>query len=217
MTTVAEVSESVAGDPAPVRAPHALRNLLIVVAVVVVLALAWVYRYNPLIQSWHQEAGGEWGSYVGKSGVEAHHSMTNTQGSPIGTEVWVEPSGKFFVEIETEITNNGTHAVRINRVGQPSFDYRTSGYRVSFYRNANFPNEGGAKFHSFVLAGHSQRMVVVSYSQYCATSAPNSETIDGVNFFSGMTGLPVTYSFEGFSHTDVVPVEPTEFQAPSSC
>jgi hypothetical protein len=135
----------------------------------------------------------------------------------MGTQAWVEPTGKFFVQFETEISNTGSHAVRIDDVGQPNFGYRTSGYMVSFYRNVQFPNEAGAAFHPFVLAGHAQRIVVVSYSQFCATSAPGAVTVNGAVILSGPTALPVTYSFLGFTHTDEVAVAPITFQAPRSC
>jgi hypothetical protein len=131
------------------------------------------------------------------------------------TQVWDEPRGKFLVQIETEITNSGSHAVRIDGVGEPSFGYRTRYFHVSFYRNDPFPYEAGAKFHPFTLAGHSQKMVTVSYLQYCTTRAPVTE--DGHALPSGPTALPVTFSFLGFTHTDEVPVMTFSFVAPLSC
>jgi hypothetical protein len=151
-------------------------------------------------------------------GVEAHFTTASSQLSPLtpmATTVWNEPTGKFVVQFETEILNTGSHAVHVVAVGEPNFDYATSGYRVSFYRNAAFPHEDGAPFHPFTLAGHSERIVTVSYSQFCTTKAPVS--VDGRALPSGPTVLPVTYSFLGFTHTDEVPVAPFTFIAPAHC
>lgn len=194
------------------------RSALVAVAIAVALTFNWAYDYNPLAQRWNQ-AKGEWGSYVANtSGIEAHHTTTQSQATPLLTTLWDEPTGKFVVQFETEITNTGSRAVRIDAVGEPPFGifgYRTSDYRVSFYRNAAFPNEAGASFHPFTLSGHSERMVTVSYSQFCTTSAPVSE--DGRALPSGPTALPVTFSFFGFAHTDEVPIAPFSFVAPHHC
>ena len=74
----AEVSEA-GRDASEVGKPRrTLRMVLLIVAGVVVLAVYWMYSYNPLAQSWHQVPGGEWGSYVGSSsGVEAHYTTTD--------------------------------------------------------------------------------------------------------------------------------------------
>ncbi len=210
-----EVSGTAVKPPEVERHRRPWRTVLVVIAVVVALAVYWAYSYNPLTQSWNQ-AKGEWGSYVGTtSGVEVHFTTTAAQGSPMGTTLWDEPRGKFLVQFETEITNTGSHAVRIDAVGKPSFGYRTSDYVVSFYRNAPFPEEAGAGFHPFTLAGHSQKMVVVSYLQFCTTSAPAS--VNGHAIPSGPTVLPVTFSFLGFTHTVQVPIAPFTFVAPLSC
>jgi hypothetical protein len=212
-----DVSDGAKEDaPAVERRHRPWRTVLVVVAVIVAVAVYWAYSYNPLAQSL-QRAEGEWGSYVGTTGgVEAHFTMTNLQvTAPMSTVIWNEPTGKFVVQFETEITNTGSHAVRIDGVGQPYFGYRTGDYRVSFYRNEPFPNEDGASFHPFTLAGHSQRIVTISYSQYCTTSAPVTE--DGRAMPSGPTALPVSYSFLGFTHRDEVPVAPFSFVAPLRC
>ncbi|HUY42319.1 MAG TPA: hypothetical protein VMU98_01000 [Acidimicrobiales bacterium] len=210
-----EVSE-VPRETRGVNGPHrVLRSFFAVVIVVAALAVLWTYRYNPLAQSW-DHAKGEWGSYVGtNAGVRAHFTTTEAPGTPMGTLVWDEPRGKFLVQFETEVTNTGSHAVRIVAVGEPSFDYRTSAYGVSFYQNAPFPYEGGASFHPFTLTGHSQKMLTVSYTQFCTTSA--SYSLNGRAMPSGPTALPVTYSFLGFTHTDEVPVAPFIFVAPQRC
>jgi len=196
-----------------------LRAVLMVFVAVIVLVAYWAYSYSPLVQNLNSFSSGEYGSYVGSAdGVEAHYTLTVVgQGSPMGTQTWVEPTGKFFVQTETEITNSGSHAVRIDHVGQPNFQYQTSGYQVSFYRNVNFPHEAGAVFHPFVLSAHSQRIIVVSYTQRCATSAPDEMITSDSVIFWGPSVLPVTYSFLGFTHTVDVPLQPTEFQAPRSC
>jgi hypothetical protein len=214
-----DVSESVEPSPVVESRSRPWRSLIVAIAVVVVLVVAlaadWAYSYNPLAQNF-QQAKGEFGSYVGTTrGVEAHFTDTSPQGSLMATVVWNEPTGKFVVQFETEIDNTGGRSVRIDGVGTPSFGYHTSGYRVSFYHNAPFPNEAGAPFHSFTLAAHSERIVTVSYSQYCTTKAPVTE--DGRALPSGPTSLPVTYSFLGFSHTDEVPIAPFTFVAPVSC
>jgi hypothetical protein len=219
MTITAEAGQSANETPGMNKARRALRTVLVVVVAVIFLAAYWAYSYSPLVQNFNNFSSGEYGSYVANAdGVEAHYTITDGgQSSPMGTQTWVEPTGKFFVQTETEITNSGSHAVRIDHVGQPSFGYQTSGYQVSFYRNVKFPYEAGAAFHPFVLAAHSQRMVVVSYSQRCATGAPTEMVIDAGAIFSGPSSLPVTYSFLGFAHTVDVPVAPTAFQAPRSC
>lgn len=215
MTTTAEAGQSVDETPGAHQARRTLRTVLVVVAVVIVGAVYWAYSYSPLAQTF----SGEYGSYVGSAnGVEAHYTITDgAQSSPMGIQTWVEPTGKFFVQTETEITNSGSHAVRIDHVGQPNFQYQTSGYQVSFYRNVNFPHEAGAVFHPFVLSAHSQRIIVVSYTQRCATSAPDEMITSDSVIFWGPSVLPVTYSFLGFTHTVDVPLQPTEFQAPRSC
>lgn len=124
-------------------------------------------------------------------------------------------NGTFRVQFETEITNNGSYAVRIDAVSEPKLGYRTDDYRVSFYKNTPFPNEDGAAFRPFTLAGHSQRAVVVTYSQTCTTTAP--VTVNGQAMISGPVSLPVTYSFLGFAHTVNVPVAPFTLAAPQSC
>lgn len=174
----------------------------------------WVYSYNPLAQDWRQ-AHGEWGSYVGTlAGVEAHYTL-NGSGAPMGTQTWNERTGTFRVQFETEITNRGSHAVRVVAVGRPHVAYKIVGYRVSFYTNVAFPNEDGAGFHPFTLAGHSQRMVVVSYSQSCTTNA--QVTVNGQAMVSGPVSLLETYSFMGFAHTDELPVAPFILAAPRRC
>jgi hypothetical protein len=223
MTVSAEVTVTAPEAPEVRRSRHTLRTSLLGVAVVVVvvvaLALYWAYSYNPLARSWQQVTKGEWGSYAGSpSGVEARHTTSAVlEGSPMGTVTWVEPAGAFFVQFETEISNTGSHAVKIDTVGQPKFGYRTSGYRVAFYKNVQFPHEAGAAFHPFVLAGHAERRVVVSYSQFCATGAPDEIVTANGTVFSGPLSIPVTYSFLGFTRTDEVPIEPTAFEAPSRC
>lgn len=213
-----EVAEEVESTTEVARRGIPWRSALVVVAIAVALVFNWAYDYNPLAQSWNK-AKGEWGSYVASaSGVEAHHTTTQSQATPLLTTVWDEPTGKFLVQFETEITNTGSRAVRIDAVGEPPFGilgYRTSDYRVSFFRNAPFPNEAGASFHPFTLSGHSERMVTVSYSQFCTTSAPVSE--DGRALPSGPTVLPVTFSFFGFAHTDEIPIAPFSFVAPLHC
>jgi len=210
-----EVREAPHETPGVKGPRRVLRSSFAVVIVVAALALLWAYRYNPLAQSW-DHASGEWGSYVGtNSGVQAHFTTTEALGTPMGTLVWDEPRGKFLVRFETEVTNTGSHAVRIVAVGEPSFDYRTSDFAVSFYRSAPFPHESGASFHPFTLAGHAQKMLTVSYTQFCTTSAPVS--LNGRARPSGPTALPVTYSFLGITHTDEVPVAPFSFVAPRSC
>jgi hypothetical protein len=219
MTIATEAGQSVNETPGADKPRRTLRTVLMVVVAVIFLAAYWAYSYSPLVQNFKHLSSGEYGSYVGSAdGVESHYTITDGgQGSPMGTQTWVEPTGKFFVQTETEITNSGSHAVRIDHVGQPSFEYQTSAYQVSFYRNASFPHEAGAAFQPFVLAAHSQRMVVVSYSQRCATSAPDEMVTSDGAIFSGPSSLPVTYSFLGFAHTIDVPVAPTAFQAPRSC
>lgn len=201
-----------------VRQLHPWRIVMVVLALAVVIAVHSVYSYNPLAQSW-QQSKGEWGSYVGTiSGVKAHFTTASTQLStvmPMATVVWNEPTGKFVVQFETEINNTGSHAVHVVGIGEPSFGYVVSDYRVSFYRNAAFPHEDGTSFHPFTLAGHSERIVTVSYSQFCTLKAPLS--VDGRALPSGPTVLPVTYSFLGFTHTDEVPVAPFTFIAPLHC
>lgn len=219
MAITVEAGQSVNETPGANKPRRPLRTVLVVVVAVIVLGIYWAYSYSPLVQNFNNFSSGEYGSYVGSAdGVEAHYTITDAgQSSPMGTQTWVEPTGKFFVQTETEITNSGSHAVRIDHVGQPNFGSKIGDYRVSFYRNVNFPHEAGAAFHPFVLSAHSQRMVVVSYSQQCATSAPaETLTSDGA-IFSGPSSLPVTYSFLGFAHTVDVPVAPTAFQAPRSC
>lgn len=210
-----DVAEAPPAAPERARRGLVWRLALVFAAFVVLLAVHWLYSYNPLAQRWPQSKG-EFGSYVGTtSGVEAHFTTSVNPEELMNTTVWNEPTGKFVVEFETEINNTGSHAVRIDSVGEPSFGYRTSGYRVSFYRNKPFPNEAGAPFRPFTLSGHSERIVTVSYSQSCSTIAPVEE--DGRAMPSGPTSLPVTFSFSGFNHTDDVPVAPFEFVAPPHC
>ena len=213
----AEVSEAAIENTPDAEWRHRpWRTVLVVVMVAVALAVYWAYSYNPLAQSL-QHANGEWGSYVGTTdGVEAHFTTTNPQvAEPMSTVVWDEPTGKFVVQFETEITNTGSRSVQINGVGQPRFGYRTSDYKVSFYRNEPFPKEDGASFHPFTLAGHSERIVTITYTQLCTTSAPVTE--DGRALPSGPTALPVTYSFLGFTLTVELPIAPFTFVAPLSC
>lgn len=218
MTVATETDPSASETPQSSKLRRALGTVLVAIVVVVALAAYWAYSYSPLVQNPHNFSG-EYGSYVASAdGVEAHYTtIGGGPSSPLSTLTWVEPAGTFFVQSETEITNSGSHAVRVDQVGQPSFGYQTSGYRVSFYRNVKFPHEDGKVFHPFVLAAHSQRMVVVTYSQRCATSSPDEIVVNGVVTFSGPLSLPVTYTFLGMAHTVNVPVAPTAFQAPRSC
>jgi hypothetical protein len=200
------------------RQRHPWRIVVVVLLFVVAVAVYWTYSYNPLAQSWQQDKG-EFGSYVGTvSGVEAHFTTDSAQISPLSpmaTTVWNEPPGKFVVQFETEINNTGSHAVHVVSVGEPSFDYHVSNYRVSFFRSKAFPQENGATFHSFTLAGHSERIVTVSYSQFCTTKALVS--VNGRALPSGPAALPVTFSVLGFTHTDEVLVAPFTFVAPAHC
>jgi hypothetical protein len=194
------------------------RIVAVIFVLVVAIALYWMFSYNPLAQTW-QQSKGEWGSYVGTtSGVEAHYTTETSHVSPLSPmaiTVWNEPPGKFVVQFETEIRNTGPRAVRIVSVGEPNFEYRVSGYRVSFFRNAAFPHEDGAPFHPFTLSGRSERIVTLSYSQFCTTKAPFS--VNGRAMPSGPTTVPVTYSYLGLNHTDHVPVAPFTFVAPLHC
>jgi hypothetical protein len=208
-------SALIAESPHTTKRHHFGRTALIIAAVVVAVAGHWAYTYNPLALSFNR-SGGEWGSYVGASnGVEASYTLTNNAGEPMATQVWAEPTGTFLVQFETEITNEGSYAVRVVAVGRADVAYPISGYRVSFYKNAAFPNEDGPGFHAFNLAGHSQRMVVVTYSQACTTNAP--VTVNGQAMVDGPASLPVTYSFLGLKHTDQVPVAPFTLAAPLNC
>ena len=189
--------------------------IAIIAALVIVLVAHWVYSYDPLASDWQHMTQGQWGTYVGSpSGVEAHYT-TAAQGGPLGTEIWNEPKGTFLVQLETEITNTGSHAVRIDDVGRANVSYPITGYHVSFYRDRSFPFENGTSFRPFVLAGHAQRMVVVTYLQRCTTRSPVS--LNGQAQISGPTALAVTYSFLGFTHTTAVPVAPFILGAPQRC
>ncbi len=193
------------------RARRIALTALVVVAAILVSGVAWVHNYNPLGQSFLQGVNGEFSSHVASAnGTEAHYTFSDLPGQP-SEQVWSEPSGKFSVEVETEISNNDSHAVSIDQISKPNFGYKVSDYRVSFFRNTNSGSEAGAAFHPFTLAGHTERMVVADYSQWCVTSA-TAGTIS-----LGMSSLPVTYSFFGFAHTDYVPVMPFGFQTRQAC
>ncbi len=207
----------------PSHVPRAMKRRRIVLSVVgaavavLVMTLVWAYSYDPLVHSL-QFANGEFGSYVGTlAGVEARYSFASLGTSPMDEQIWTEPAGVFVVQIETEITNRGFAAVLVEGVGQPRVSYPTSDYRVSFYRNALFPHENGQAFHPFTLPGHSQRMVVVTFHQWCATHAPSEEVSASATIFPSPSSLPVTYSFWGFHHTVDVPLAPFAFKAPSRC
>jgi hypothetical protein len=208
-----EISASI--DNAPVRTksklPRPLWAVLVVAVVAVLVGVGWAFTYNPLAQTW-QNINGEFYTHVeNTNGKEAHYTFSSIPDSPVSEQVWSEPSGTFSVEVETEITNTGSHAVRIDQVDKPDFGYKTSGYRVSFYKNSPTGSVAGTPFHPFTLAGHAQKMVVVDYSQRCVTSGTA-----GTEIF-GLSGLPVTYSFFGFSHTVDVPVMPFVFVARQVC
>jgi hypothetical protein len=200
------------------RQRHPWRIVAVILLFVVAVVAFWIYSDNPLAQSWQQDTG-EFGSYVGTvGGVEAHFTTDSAHESalsPMAITVWNEPEGKFVVQFETEINNTGSHAVHVVSVGEPSFEYHVSGYRVSFFRNKAFPHEDGASFRPFTLAGHTERIVTVSYSQFCTTKAPLK--VNGRAMPSGPTSLPVTFSVRGFTHTDDVPIAPFTFVAPSHC
>jgi hypothetical protein len=186
-------------------------SILVVVIVVFVSGVAWVQSYNPLGQSFWSVKG-EFSSYVASAkGTEAHNTFSSLPGQPVSEQVWSEPAGKFSVEVETEIDNNGSHAVRMDQIGKPDFGYKVSDYRISFYRYQTLGSEAGAKFRPFTLGGHSERMIVVDYSQSCVTSTTAGTSIPGIS------SLAVTYSFFGFAHTDDVPVMPFAFQTPQVC
>jgi hypothetical protein len=219
MTVTSEVDQSINEVPSVHKFRRALLIVLAVVIAAVALAAYKAYSYSPLVQSFNNASSGEYGSYVASSdGVEAHYTSNDSGlNSPMATLTWNEPTGLFFVQTETEITNSGSFAVRITHVGQPRFGPKISAFRVTFYRNAGFPHEAGAPFRPFVLAAHSQRMIVITYSQECATNAPNELITSKGAIFWGPSGLSVTFSFLGFAHEVDVPVQPTEFQAPLSC
>ncbi len=117
------------------------------------LSRSWAYSYNPLDQSWNFQSKGEWGSWVGtSSGVEAHFKDTSTPGSPMGTVSWNEPTGIYAVQFETEIINTGSHAVRIDYVGEPlamahsTIECRSIAVPPSHTRTANH------SYHAFILS-----------------------------------------------------------------
>jgi hypothetical protein len=208
-----ETTASFDDAPAPAKSKtrRVLLTALAIIVVAVVLVVDWVYKYSPIAQSL-QTTSGEWSSYVANAkGIEAHYTFTSTPDVLGAEQVWSEPLGTFSVEVETEVVNTGSHAVRIDRVGKQDFGYKTSDYRISFFRQGKSGHIAGAPFHSFTLAGHAQRMVVVDYSQWCATSATAGTT------FYGLSSLPVTYSYFGFAHTVNVPAMPFVIQARQAC
>lgn len=94
-----EAGQSAHETPRANQTRRTLRTVLMVVVAVIVLAAYWAYSYSPLVQNFNNLSSGEYGSYVGSAdGVEAHYTITDGgQSSPMGTETWVEPTGKFFV------------------------------------------------------------------------------------------------------------------------
>jgi hypothetical protein len=219
MTTMAESHEvidpiHVAGhSPVTGNVGRIVWSALAIIAVILIVVVGLINKYSPLAQSW-QTSGGEYYSLVtSASGVEAHYTLQEDMQSVGGpaTQWWNEPAGRFKVEIETEIANTGPFAVQIDRVGLPNLGYRMSNVRVSFYHDAASGSVAGAPFHPYSLASHNKRMIVVDYTQQCAASA-----IAG-DFITGPSGLPVTYSFLGFTHTVYVPASPFGFQTRQTC
>jgi hypothetical protein len=224
----ADVGEA-PSEMAPLQPKRMIRRIgngvLVAVVVVFLAGVAWAHNYNPLAQSF-QNVKGEFSSYVASAnGTKALSTISSVPGQPVSQQLWSEPSGTFSVEVETEIDNNGSRAVQITSIGKPDFGYKVSDYRVSFFRDQKLGSEAGANFHPFSLAGHAERMIVVDYSQSCRTSASaatsiSSGTITGTGssvIMPGMSSLPVTYSFLGFTRTDYVPVMPFALQTPQVC
>jgi hypothetical protein len=221
----------VRGDKELRRPRNVARRLagatLVIVVLVLVTGAALVQSYNPLGQSFWTVKG-EFSSYVASAtGTEARSSSTAVPGLPGSEQIWKEPSGRFSVQVETEIDNIGAHAVRIDGIGEPDFGYRVIDYRISFFHYRTLGSEAGSSFQPFTLAAHTERMVVVRYSQSCDMSTDveasmSSGTMSGTSTGSttmipGMSSLPVTYSFFGFAHTDDIPVMPFALQTPQVC
>jgi hypothetical protein len=200
---------------------------LVIIAVVFVTGVAVIHSYNPLGRSFWTVKGEFSSNVASANGTEARSTSANSPGFPGTTQIWREPSGTFSVQVETEIDNIGAHAVRIDRVGEPDFGYKVRDYRVSFFHYRTLGAEAGAGIRPFTLAGHSELMVVVRYSQTCDTSASaeasmSAGTMSGTSTGSstmipGMSSLPVTYSFFGFAHTDDIPVMPFALVTPQVC
>ena len=162
------------GQPMP-RGKRIRRVASVVLFVVIVIAVSgvgWVQSYNPLAQSW-SSVKGEFSSYVASAeGVEAHETSSLVPYQPVTELVTgIRPSSGFSVQVETEVENNGSRAVRIVLIGEPEFCYKVDDYRFYFYRYRSLGSEAGARFRPFTLNGHSARMVVVTYSQPCESIA----------------------------------------------
>jgi hypothetical protein len=198
-------------------------TIVFIVVVTVISGIAWVQSYNPIGQNW-SSVKGEFSSYVANErGVKAHETSSTVPDQPVAELIWNEPSSRFSVQVETEVENNGPHAVRITHIGEPDFGYKVDDYRVAFYHYRSLGSEAGAPFRPFTLKGHEDRMVVITYSQPCRAAGNVSVGVGTYTSTSastlvpGMSSLPVTYSFFGFAHTVAVPVMPYALQSPPYC
>jgi hypothetical protein len=190
-----------------------IRASVVVIAILLILGVGWVDKYSPLAQNWQISSGEYSTRVINANGNEASYTLQDSPQSGGGPsmQLWTEPAGRFLVEVETEIVNTGSFSVQIDKVSVPNLGYNISDLRVSFFRNTTSGSEAGVAFHPLTLAGHTKKMIVVDYSQQCATSATAG------TFISGPSGLPVTYSFFGLAHTVYVPVGSFEFQTRQTC
>ena len=196
------------------------KRFLVIVGVLVVLAVAaglvGAYRYQPLSQTYD----GQFGSRVEAwNSSEVAHTITqitgqiapNTSGL-IYEIIWTEPTGAYNVEVVVTINNSGSRAVTIDGFGSPLPGVAKRFPSYSLTKRGGYGPEGGKiiPFHSFALARHSSRVVIVDYTQLCAPSSTSTS-------LTSYTQLPVTYSFFGFRHTVGVPMDPYVIKRRSSC
>jgi len=185
-------------------ARRVLRLTLVIVVVGAVMGFASVYEYNPLGTSL-QSSQGQFSSNVMNadgSAADVNGNGSISLSDPLGGVTYIEPTGTFRTEIQTEITNNGSRTVHFDNVGKPDVSNETGDYRVSFYTQGSTSTNAGAPFRPFILAAHTSRSIVVDFSQRCVTSSAAGMTIQGVS------GIPVTFTLFGFAHTNDISVIP---------
>lgn len=205
-------------EDAPALAPRPgralLRTVLGALLIVVVVAVAWVVRYQPLGQS----LDGEYYSNVvaWNSSTVAHRTVSITeQFGPhqiysVGETIWTEPTGAYDVTVGFTMTNVGSRAVTIDGVGSPATGVTTKDMRVFFYSTKNYGVRNGPHFHPFSLPPRGHRIIVLEYTKVCSPSATSRQWPSG-------SRVAVTFSFLGVRHTTTVPIQPYAIASRRSC
>jgi hypothetical protein len=192
--------------------PKRRRWLTVVVSVVVVIVAigAALYiaasHYQPLSKT----LNGEYGSQILTS------NGTLATNHPHGTSgiVWTEPSGSFRVEVIVSINNDQRFGVTIDKVMAPPNPSGTSNVQVYFDTKPGSTSslgfKGGSAFQPTSLASEGQLQLVLHWNQECVpTSAASGATT--------YTELPVEYTFKGFHHTVMVPIDSLTITPRSTC